>query len=210
MKHSSFAKPSRLPDTGAAQLLARAGDLEGLKAHAAAGLPLDEPDAQGDTALLYAVFSCHRDTWHWLLDQGVNILHANHKGDTVLHHMSRRFKSRQREEDDPLDDFRELIRRGADVNARNKEGVTPILMEAMRGTEFSTSPGKRPRMAHMQILCELGADLVTPAYDGRTVPEFIGADGYQLIVAQREARTPKAPEPRPEGEGPRPRIRRRT
>ena len=166
--------------TGEAQSYAGRGDLLALQQWAAAGHPIDEADAKGDTPLLYAVFSCHREVWEWLLDHGANVQQANAKGDTVLHHIARRFKSG----DDALADLQALIERGADIEAVNHMGYTPLLQEAARSI---VSDGKKqPRMSHLEQLLDEGANPLATTHDGETLTSLMGSDALPLIAHHRE------------------------
>lgn len=187
---TSYRSPARRKksvalETGEAQMLAKIGNIHGLEALVAAGGHLDDPDARGDTALLYAVFNNQPHAWKWLLDHGADILHANKKGDTVLHHVAARFSSGEH----PLDDLNFLIKRGANLDARNQLGETPVMREANRG-ERDNDP-KRPRDAHLETLAESGADLSIPDLDGNTLADHLGPVVFEWVAKQRVARATK-------------------
>lgn len=180
-------RPIAPTDEDPVHLCAGRGDLKTLQQMVADGQPLDEANAKGDTPLLYAVFSCHREVWTWLLDQGADIRHANAKGDTVLHHIARRFKSG----DEPLDDLRTLVARGADLDAVNREGYTPLLQEAAR--DVASGGTKQPRMAHVEWLLEHGADPTVITRDGDTLTTLMGPEAYELIAKHRVHQASTAP-----------------
>jgi ankyrin repeat protein len=92
------------------------------------GLPTDDPDDAGQTALTKAVRSGHTDSAVALLESGADVNRPSDEGLTNLHWAA--LSGSQ-------DMARVLIRFGADVNAREHcfGGMTPFALSKMMGYE---------------------------------------------------------------------------
>ena len=112
------------------------------------GMPIDQPDDCGNTALMVALYNGHHEVAAWLVQHGVNTRSCNRKGDTVMHlaanwydclqvviHLGLPVDQKNEVGDTPLHvassiaDIRILkavIDAGSPVNAQNNEGETPL------------------------------------------------------------------------------------
>ena len=117
---------------------ARRGDVAGLQAALAAGVPVDTANDKGFTALVLAGYDNHLEATRFLLDQGANPNHRDASGNTAL--MGIGFKGY-------ADIARLLIERGANPNLRNGGGSTALMFAAMFG-----------RHEMLQLLLDAGAD----------------------------------------------------
>lgn len=191
MPRPRYRSSSRLVDPAdydSIHLLAAGGHLDELRKRHAKGVPMDEVDEKGDTPLLYAVFQCQGDTWRWLLSVGADPTHANAKGDTVIHHLTRRFVSGGVEA--TLADFDDLVAAGAPVDQPNRAGYSPVMLEARRGQDLNTSRdvAKQPRLALMQRMTHAGADLLRQAPDGLGLSDILDNDDRQRMEASAHGR----------------------
>jgi len=146
----------------------RAGHLAASRALLDAGVDVNQPLSDGTSALVLAVINAHYELAGLLLDRGANP-NADAQGWTALHQIawSRRHNAGfnlpgpvQTGNLDSLDLVRQLVKRGANVNARttkeprdgnrnmlNRIGSTPFLMAA-----------KNDDVPMMRVLLEVGAD----------------------------------------------------
>ena len=146
----------------------RAGHLEASRALLDAGVDVNQQLSDGTSALVLAVMNAHYELAGQLLARGANP-NADAQGWTALHQIawSRRHNAGfnlpgpvQTGNLDPLDLVRQLVQRGANVNARttkeprdgnrnmlNRIGSTPFLMAA-----------KNDDIPLMRVLLDVGAD----------------------------------------------------
>ena len=117
---------------------ARRGDIAGLQAALAAGVPIDAANDKGFSALVLAGYDNHLEATRFLLDHGANPNHRDASGNTAL--MGIGFKGY-------ADIARLLIERGANPNLRNGGGSTALMFAAMFG-----------RHEMLRLLLDAGAD----------------------------------------------------
>jgi uncharacterized protein len=156
----------------------RAGHIEACRLLLDAGVNVNEPMTDGTSPLVLAIINAHYQLASVLLEKGANP-RADAQGWTPLHQVawSRRPNIGwnlpgpvQSGTLDSLDLVRQLVRRGADVNAREKKeprdgyrnqlnriGATPFLLAA-----------KSADIPLMRLLLELGADPSITTEDGTT------------------------------------------
>jgi ankyrin repeat protein len=156
----------------------RAGHVEACRVLLDAGVNVNEPMTDGTSPLVLAIVNAHYQLASVLLEKGANP-RADAQGWTALHQIawSRRPNIGwnlpgpvQSGTLDSLDLVRQLVRRGADVNAREKKeprdgyrnqlnriGATPFLLAA-----------KSADIPLMRLLLELGADPSLTTEDGTT------------------------------------------
>jgi ankyrin repeat protein len=184
MRRSSSSKSKPKPqDIESIHDLAKDGHLAEMQARHALGVPMDVPDAAGDTPLLFAVFNCQGDVWRWLLSVGANPAQVNAKGNTVIHHLTRRFKSGGVEA--TVQDFLYLVEAGAPVDGVNQEGYSPLLLESRRGQGLNTArdDGKEPRMAFLLEMARAGADVLRRAPDGLDMSDIFDQEQHSRLLA---------------------------
>jgi ankyrin repeat protein len=156
----------------------RAGHIEACRLLLDAGVSVNEPMTDGTSPLVLAIVNAHYQLASVLLEKGANP-RADAQGWTALHQIawSRRPNIGwnlpgpvQSGTLDSLDLVRQLVQRGADVNAREKKeprdgyrnqlnriGATPFLLAA-----------KAADIPFMRLLLELGADPSITTQDGTT------------------------------------------
>jgi len=156
----------------------RAGRIEACRLLLDAGVNVNEPMTDGTSPLVLAIINAHYELASVLLEKGANP-RADGQGWTALHQIawSRRPNIGwnlpgpvQSGTLDSLDLVRQLVKRGADVNAREKKeprdgyrnqlnriGATPFLLAA-----------KSDDIPLMRVLLELGADPSITTEDGTT------------------------------------------
>lgn len=187
-------------------LAVREGRAEAVRTLLKAGADVNEPMRprksvgrgvrNGTSPLLLAVENGHFELALELVDAGAE-LNDQRSGFTPLHNLTwvRKPNRGDDEAGDPaptgsgkissLHFARELVRKGADVNARlvkgksgtghlNRVGATPFLLAAFTGD-----------LAYMRLLIELGADPLTPNTDGAT--PLMAASGLGVLAPPEEA-----------------------
>lgn len=102
---------------------AREGRVDLLAGLIKAGMPVDVRDSRGYTALILAAYDDQPSAVDLLLEKGADACAADLKGDTAL--MGVAFKGQ-------LAIAERLVAR-CDVNARNREGQTAVMMAALFG-----------------------------------------------------------------------------
>lgn len=133
------------------------------------GADIESFDDQGWTPLLGAISSQHEDTASLLLKKGATPTSTCERGMTCLHLLARwpTFTSAQERL------ARELVAAGADINAKNDAGETPLL-HLCRKRENCTLVA--------QLMLELGADVTIPDMKGWTPLHMAAAaDNIALI-----------------------------
>ena len=113
-----------MPKPGVTPLMraAASADVSSIKEAIARGGDIDAMDSSGWTALMYAAASSHSEPVQLLLKAGANPNHESFTGDTPL--MASAI-ARQFDED--------LWRGGAQINARNADGVSTLMILAASG-----------------------------------------------------------------------------
>lgn len=118
-----------------------------------AGLPVDDRDADGYTALHFAVFHDRSDVVAWLLDHGASLRARTTVGTTALRHAIRWRRSNA---------ARSLLEAGAYVDERDFDGETPLL-------EATVNP------ALAGLLLEFGADVAAINHHGDNLLHLAGS-----------------------------------
>lgn len=113
-----------MPKPGVTPLMKAAAkaDVNTIKEAIKRGDDIEAVDFSGWTALMYAAASCHSEPVQLLLKAGANPNHKSFAGDTPL--MASAI-ARQFDED--------LWRSGAEINAKNVDGVSALMILAARG-----------------------------------------------------------------------------
>jgi TonB family protein len=121
---SNIHQDAWLPKPGVTQLMraARTNDTTSMKAALATGTDVDAQDSSGWTALMYAAASSSSEPIQLLLKGHANPNHKSFRGDTPLlaSAISGSFDA-------------DLFLAGGDVNARNIDGVTLLMILAAKG-----------------------------------------------------------------------------
>ena len=136
------------------------------------GANLDARTKEGKTALHIAAEGNQEEIVFQLIKLGadVNIIMSNEDGETVLHHAAKAGYSHHRY-------VQELLKAGADTEARDKHGHTPLLCAAWKG--------------HSQTVCALadaGAALDVCNKNGETAIHFAAKNGHtQTVCALADA-----------------------
>jgi len=147
---------------------AREGDAKTLTEYFKAGFPADETNTRNDTLLILAVYHGHAAAVDVILKQKKpGLLHRNKMGFTALDGAA--FKGSV-----PL--AKQLVKAGADVNAANADGKTPLMLAALTG---------RTEMA--KYLLEAGAKPDASDKDGTTALKLARTQGAKEVVALLEA-----------------------
>ncbi|MFH1112809.1 MAG: ankyrin repeat domain-containing protein [Pseudomonadota bacterium] len=182
---------------------AQRGDRTGVKALLAKAADVNARDRNGSTALMWAVARCDGDVAVVLLDKGADVNDKNRHGDTALHvAVDLLHRGRPPSKDAParvkdiimwpirssrMDMIHLLLDRGANVNAKNMSGETPLFVVASsddvrNGTDKSLWvrikksikwPTRSNRFDVVQLLSTKGADV--NAKDNRGLTPLWGA-----------------------------------
>ncbi|KAF7557229.1 hypothetical protein G7Z17_g762 [Cylindrodendrum hubeiense] len=137
---------------------------------------INQADNDGMTPLHYTIAhaSKHKKTHlvQLLLSAGADYLAVNKNGDTVLHILARKLKSPALR-----DLFKDLVRRGVDVNARNAQGETPLFAFCSRRrkeksirpsfSQFFNKGEEDTEKDAKEVLEKLGADFFARDAKGR-------------------------------------------
>ncbi len=142
-----------MPKPGVTQLM-RAGmqaDIKSMEEAIARGDEIEAVDSSGWTALMYAAASSHSAPVQLLLKAGANPNHKSFAGDTPL--MASAI-ARQFDED--------LCRGGAEINAKNGDGISALMILAARG-----------EADEVKAAINAGADAYAKDAKGRTPLDFL-------------------------------------
>lgn len=127
------------------------------------GTPVDAPDADGHTALMFAAFNGHSDIILLLLDQGAALDRRDLMGRTALLYAST----------GPFPETVEiLLDKGAKPNVVDSdEHFSPLMHAAAEGN-----------LAVVKVLVKHGADLSLKDVDGDDAESFARQAGHQQVV----------------------------
>ncbi|KAJ5771991.1 hypothetical protein N7520_002520 [Penicillium odoratum] len=126
---------------------------------------IHQTDNNNETALHYALRRSLHGSIGFLLDNGADPLQPDKNGDTALHHFANlNFKSTK-------DLFERVLRAGANINARNKIGETPIfnLLKRQNHTLYGSADDQAYRDIGFEFFLECGADVFVRSNDGSTL-----------------------------------------
>lgn len=135
------------------------------------GMPVDQKDANGNTALMAAAFNGQTETMQELLDAGADVNLRVNNGVTPLMAACGPYPQA----------VRLLLEHGADVNATDdNENFTALMYAAVEGL----SPV-------VDILLEYGADPSMTDVDNDTAADFARQRGFKDLADKLEAPEPK-------------------
>lgn len=159
----------------------RNGDAEGVKALIEAGALVDEVDQEGRTAFIHSGISAKFDSAKLLLNAGADINLADNFGNTVTHYLCNgRSTTRSIRFLEQL-----MVKRKANLQAINKEGLTPLMITAKSGY-FEFSAKGRPQLA--KILIDGGVDVNLRNAKGLTALQVaISNDNEEMAALLVEA-----------------------
>jgi len=155
LRRNGVDGPTRLSDDPVWLLhnAAKRGDIATLDEALAAGVPVDEPNENGDSAFMLTIYKRNIPAARHLLKYGPDLNFRNEKNGTSPLFATVIWDYQE------MTEFREqLLEAGADPNVYSKSGITP-LMRALWHTP--TAP--------LRQLIEYGADLNARDAQGRTV-----------------------------------------
>jgi uncharacterized protein len=142
---------------------ARNGDLDRVRELLAAGAAVNEPEADGSTAALWAAYQSSPEMLAALIDAGADLNSANSLGVTPLLQAARTGDAAM---------VRALLDGGADLKAAAREGETP-LMAASRAGSLET----------VKLLLDHGSDPnATENFQGETALMWASAEGHVDVV----------------------------
>jgi ankyrin repeat protein len=141
---------AHVPDVFPLKLAVSGGHIEIARQLLAKGARVDERTGFGNTALMYAVGSGHKEIVELLTNYGANINATNEAGNSAL--------MLAYDKPDTIDTLATLIRCGADINAKDSNGWTPLFY-AVRARRYRA----------INFLLELGANINAQTIHGQTV-----------------------------------------
>ena len=126
---------------------------------------LKQKDNEGYTPLQGALK--HRCLWpiETLLEQGADPLEPDPEGNTALHHLARWLPDRHIIAEAKL--FKQFLSLGADINATNAAGETPLFL--FFGTEATSSSITDSHVRHIPLFVGAGADFLARNPKGQTL-----------------------------------------
>ena len=129
----------------------------------------------GETPLNSAAWYGDLEMVQILLDYKVDVNACGDDKWTAMHYVPRGFKSTEPHKIAPLwfDVTRLLLEHGADINARNDNGSTPLHLAAEDGS-----------LEVVRVLLEHGANVGVQDNEGRT-PLYVAAAGYERVEVVR-------------------------
>lgn len=155
----SIQQPSEDLNGGDLRTAAFNGDLQTVIEAIGEGVPVDETDELGRSALMFASYNGHSEVVQFLLDEGAGVNLANDEGRTpLMFAASGPF----------LETVSLLLEHGAAVNdADSVEGWTPLMYAAAEGN-----------LAVVEELLNQGADVSAEDDDGETAIDFASNNGH--------------------------------
>ncbi len=157
-------------------IASRNGDTEAAKALIEAGALVDDIDQDGRTAFIHTSISAQFDPAKLLLNAGADINFADNLGNTATHYLCNgRSTTRSIRFLEQL-----MVKRKANLQAINKEGMTPLMITAKSGY-FEFSAKGRPQLA--KILIDGGVDVNLRNATGLTALQVaIGDDNEEMVA----------------------------
>jgi ankyrin repeat protein len=143
------------------------GDIAAFERFLDDGFPPNAGNEVGYTALMGAARGSSLEVIRLILSRGGLATVADKRGFTALHWAVAQAPSQFRSE---LDCVRELINAGADVNARNEDGITPLMNAVWYGCRDS-----------VKELLKRGADASARNSKGRTARDLASERGHKEI-----------------------------
>jgi ankyrin repeat protein len=142
---------------------ARSGDYDRVLALISDGAAVNEPEADGSTAALWAAYQGDPEMMSALIDAGADLDSGNRLGITPLLQASRMGAAAV---------VRVLLEGGADPAAATLEGETPLMSAARAGS-----------LESVELLLAHGVDPnATETYQGQTALMWAAADGHNDVV----------------------------
>ncbi|KAJ5633076.1 hypothetical protein N7490_009415 [Penicillium lividum] len=138
-----------------------------------------QTDDNNETALHYALRLRIRGLIEFLLDNGADPLQPDKNGDTAPHHFANfDYKSTK-------DLFERFLRAGADINARNNIGETPIfnLLKQHNDNLYGSADDQTYRGVEFEFFLKCGADVFIRSNDGSTLLHLLA--GIKLELRHR-------------------------
>lgn len=126
------------------------------------GANINNPDNNGTTPLMYAIYLNYTNMVIALLDHGAKIELKDKDGSTALHYASDRNRK---------DLVELLLDRGADINAVREDGLTPLSIASLKGSQ-----------SVIRLLIEKGADLEIKHKNGQTALNLALKNGFGDIA----------------------------
>lgn len=142
---------------------ARTGNTELLRTFHEAGIPLDQEDNKGYSALILSAYAGHKDSVNYLIDAGANTCHKDKQGRTAL--MGAIFKGE-------FQITRWLIAQSCDVNTASNSGQTAAMFAALFNRDDT-----------LNELYNNGADLAIVDSQGNSVESVAQSQGSYDIIA---------------------------
>jgi ankyrin repeat protein len=142
---------------------ARGGDFNQVRELIADGAAVNEPEADGSTALLWAAYQSDPAMISMLIEAGADVNKANGLGITPLLQAARTG-------DTPV--IRALLDGGANIESAVRDGETPLMAAARVG-----------RVDAVQLLLERGSDPnAIESYQGQSALMWAAAEGHGEVV----------------------------
>lgn len=142
---------------------ARSGDLDQVNALIASGDSVNQPAADGSTALLWATYQSFPEMVTALIDAGADVNAGNAFGVTPLLQASRT---------GDVAIIRILLEAGADIDAAILDGQTPLMAAARSGSVDAVN-----------LLIEHGSEIdAVDSYQGQTALMWATAEGHLGVV----------------------------
>ena len=168
-------------------LASREGNMAIVKMLVEAGADVSATDNEGDTCLAMAAQLGHTETVRYLVGlKDVDVSSADQKQLTALH---------KAVDEGHVDVVQVLIDAGADVDAKNDKGRTPLHLacenENMQFWHWASSGFAEKNIAILKMLVEAGADVSATDNDGDTCLGLATKDGYDSQIVRYLANLPK-------------------
>lgn len=152
-------------DAGHAALeyAARTGDITSVKMLVEAGADATSVDENGNAAWQLTPYDAAPEMIDFWLTAKVDLEHRNDEGQTWLHLLVT----------SKAEYVQALLQAGADINARDNHGATPLMLASSRNG-----------LTTVQVLLEAGADLTLRDNNGKTALSYVGNYGNGAEIRQ--------------------------